>query len=798
MNTRSLLVALPLLALPMAVAVASCGGPDSPAGGEGGSYPAGSGGFNPGGTGQGGNGAGANGGNGGLGGTNEAGVDVIEEPGPPVCAEEYKRCPQEFTYPVGFDGGTETSVELRGDFAADGWEKGFPLQKNGNVWTASVPVPMGWSFQYKFLVNGTSWVPDPGPAPQVDDGVGGKNSVFAGTTCTWWSCVTEPAPLNCEETIRTCNHKFQYAAASETSVEVRGDWATDGWTKGVAMTKDGAWWKAFVELSWGTQVQYKYVIDGTNWVLDPANPDTTGNPPNSLLKNVKCGWWSCGKPPTGYDWRDAVMYFAFVDRFVDGDASNNGTAVPGVDPKANYQGGDWAGVLQKINDGYFTDLGINTLWLTVPMDNPEAMGIGDDGKPYSAYHGYWPSDLTKTEERFGSMVELKAVVDAAHGKQMKVILDYAMNHMHSAAALYSQHNDWFWPLDFSDGNGSHHCICGDSSCPWDGQYAKRCWFRDYLPDFNFTNADARKASIDNTIWWIQQTGIDGYRLDAVKHIEDQWVLDIRSRVKAEIEPTSGQHFYMVGETYTGDQGLIKYYVNPSMLDGQFDFPLRARLAQSLLTRSAPMSDLEGFMNGNDGYYGSAAIMSTFIGNHDLPRAIHLAEDSPMWNDVWANGKDKAWSNMPGQPASNSAYERMANAFTILMTTKGIPLIYYGDEIGLAGAGDPDNRRMMQWTGYGAGQNLLLAHLKKLGKIRADHEALRRGSRTTIGNTTSETMAYKMESGSQTVYVLVNRGDAQQSIGGLPSGSFDELLTATTVSGPSATVPPRSSMILVAK
>ncbi|MEZ4299722.1 MAG: alpha-amylase family glycosyl hydrolase [Polyangiaceae bacterium] len=599
----------------------------------------------------------------------------------------------------------------------------------------------------------------------------------------------------CDDSLKKCEHTFTYADGGESSVEVRGDW--DGpstWVAGAPMTKSGGVWSATVDVPWSGEVQYKLVLNGDTWITDPANPDTisdgNGNT-NSLLKGTMCEDFTCGAPPVlGYDWRDAVMYFVFVDRFLDGNPGNNGAAT-GAEPDAEYKGGDYAGVIQKIEAGYFNDLGVNTLWITVPMQNPNNKEIGADGKYYSAYHGYWPSDLTQTEERFGSMTDLKNLVDAAHAKGLKVLVDYAMNHVHKSAAVYSQHADWFWPN--SNGNGGN-CVCGEG-CSWDGDQGKRCWFRDYLPDFNFQNAEARNYSVDNAIWWIQQTGIDGFRLDAVKHIEDSWLLDLRSRVTKDIESVSGQHFYMVGETFTGDKGLIKYYVDPvTKLDGQFDFPLRVALARTVLMRKAPMSELNDFLASNDTYYGSG-VMSTFIGNHDMPRPIHFAEDSPLWSNEWDDGKNIAWNNKPGLPGGTSAFERLANAFTVLYTIKGIPLVYYGDEIGLPGAGDPDNRRMMQWSGYSAGQNLLLGHLKKLGAIRADHEALRKGSRQTIG-VTNDTLAYKMSTGADTVYVVVNRGDSQQSVGGLPGGQMTNLLNDQMVSGPSVNVPARSSMILV--
>jgi glycosidase len=643
--------------------------------------------------------------------------------------------------------------------------------------------------------NTGGWTPGSGGGTASGSGSGANQQTTTDTTVdAGKDAAEEPSPPVCDDSLKRCDHDFTYADGGEQTVEIRGTFAPDGWTKGVPLAKVGGTWTATVQIPWDVDVQYKFVIDGKTWVPDPANPnqvDDGQGGKNSLLKGETCAWWSCAPPPVlGYDWSDAVLYFVFVDRFLDGNPANNGAPVAGVDKAANYQGGDYAGVLKKIQDGYFNDLGVNTLWLTVPMDNPEVQGLGTDGKEYSAYHGYWPQNLDKTEERFGSLAELKGLVDAAHKANLKVILDYAMNHVHSSSPVYQQHQGWFWPLDW----GGKHCVCGQG-CAWDGPDAKRCWFTDYLPDWDYTQEDARKFSVDNAIQWIKDTGIDGYRLDAVKHIEDSWLLDLRSRVTSDIEPTSQQHFYMVGETFTGDQNLIKYYVNSSMLDGQFDFPFRMKLASTVLMRHGTMQDLDGFVANND-IYGNG-VMSTFIGNHDIPRAIHLAQDQPLWDNEWTDGKDRSWVNQPALPGGTSAFERLANAFTILFTLKGIPLVYYGDEVGMPGAGDPDNRRMMQWSSYSTGQQKLLAHVKKLGAIRAAHPALRRGTRSTLSVGT-DTYAYKLALNGDTVYVLVNRGDGAANVGGLPAGSYTDLLTDSPESGPSPSVPARSSMILVAK
>lgn len=605
--------------------------------------------------------------------------------------------------------------------------------------------------------------------------------------------------VTCDDAQKRCDHVFTYPAGAETTAEVRGNWAAGAWDKGVPMTKMGSEFVATVQIPYNQPVLYKFFTDGKNWLADPNNPKQVGDGFggfNSVLDPETCDAYTCvgGGGNGTFDWRDGVLYFVFVDRFLDGNPSNNGSAMAGVEAPASYHGGDYAGVTSKINEGYFSDLGVNTLWLTVPANNTEesGKGVGGDSHLYSAYHGYWPKDLDQVEEHFGTMDDLKALVDAAHAKGIKVILDYAMNHMHQSSALYAMHPDWFWPNDNGAGG---NCICGEG-CPWDGPSGLKCWFTGYLPDFNFTNAEARKASVDNALWWIQQTGIDGFRLDAIKHVEMQWLLDLRARTNTEVDAASGQHFYMVGETYTGDVGLIKQFVDPnSKLDGQFDFPLRMQLAKNVLIGNGNMQELDGFLKSNDAAYPAGSVMSTFIGNHDIPRPIHLAERPPLWGNEWTDGKDRAWQGQPGVPGNVEPFERLGAAFAILFTLKGMPLIYYGDEYGMAGAGDPDNRRDMQWSGHNQGQSALNALIRKLSKIRADHSALRRGSFQSVyaGN---DTLAYKRSDGSDTVYVAVNRGDGAVNVLGLPSGALTDLLSGQGVMGPTVSVPPRSAMILV--
>ncbi len=493
-------------------------------------------------------------------------------------------------------------------------------------------------------------------------------------------------------------------------------------------------------------------------------------------------------PPEVFDWRDAVMYFVMLDRFNDGDSSNNNPEA-NVETPANWQGGDLAGLLAKLKSGYFTQLGVNVLWLSSPVDTPKGRYLGvRDPHYYSGYHGYWPGDLTRVEEHLGDLALLKQVVDEAHKRSIKVLFDYVMNHVHELSPTYINNKGWFWPNQ----KGGGDCICG-GNCSWAGPEGLKCWFDPFLPDFNFTIAAARKHSIDNAIQWIKDTGIDGFRLDAVKHIEVAWLKELRTRVEAEIPKQPGERFYMVGETFDGDKNVLKKYVNPqTMLDGQFDFPLRAELVKVILARQGSFNDLHGFLNGNEGFYGANAIMGTFLGNHDIPRSIHFAEDSPLWGDVWSDGKDRAWVDQPSAPAKTSAYERLGVGFIALMTLPGVPLIYYGDEVGMAGAGDPDNRRFMQWTGTTAAQEKLRTLIGKLTKVRSQHPALRYGSRKGLV-VQHDVYAYEMSHKTDKLIVVLNRADGQQTVN-LSGPSYQDLLSGQSFGG-SVTVPPRGGVIL---
>ncbi|NOZ87990.1 MAG: hypothetical protein GXP49_17355 [Deltaproteobacteria bacterium] len=463
-----------------------------------------------------------------------------------------------------------------------------------------------------------------------------------------------------------------------------------------------------------------------------------------------------------FSWQDAIMYFVLTDRFKDGDPSND-NPTPGVDQKANWQGGDFKGILEEIEDGYFDGLGVNTLWISSVIQNTGNSGLGSDGHLYSGYHSYWPiatgwrddnplPGVKPIDPHFGDLNLLKQLVQTAHEHGIRIIVDFVANHVHQDSPLWLEHKDddppWFHDL----------YVCG-----WDQPI--NCWFAPYLPDFDYKNLDVLKTVVEHAIWLAQQTNIDGFRLDAVKHMIHDFSFALRARIQESVA-TTATRFYMVGETFTGEDGagLIKEYVRPEELDGQFDFPLYWQVVKTFLREEQDFRGLESMLEWDQGYYGSWAIMSNFMGNHDVPRALSHAAGQIA--DMWGNGaKEQGWSNPPGLPQGDLAFKRLCSAWTFLMSIPGIPLIYYGDEIGMPGAGDPDNRRPMIFGDQlDPRQKATLDHVEKLTAARAAHPALRYGVRQQLYMSGDGLIwSYGLSHGNDWAIVAFNRTDKDQTI-----------------------------------
>ena len=454
-----------------------------------------------------------------------------------------------------------------------------------------------------------------------------------------------------------------------------------------------------------------------------------------------------------FEWKDAFLYFAFTDRFLNGNMGNDKKSGTWEHCAAtDWYGGDFAGMKQKVEEGYFDALGVNTLWISSVTKNTEATseGTNGDNHNYSAYHSYWPvssfmtdynqgdfNGLPAIEDHFGSMDELKALVDACHKRGIRVLVDFAANHVFKDSPMVSKHPDWF-----NDSGNPQLC---DNNDNWNN-YSEKCWFSQDLPDINYENADARKTMVDHAIWLIKQTNIDGFRVDAVKHMHIQFIKDLRASTEKLFSNTNTM-FYMVGETFDGDINKLNNYIGNDLLHAQFDFQLYFAIRDNILQGS----NLGAVQNAyNEAKRYNSDLMGTFMGNHDVARALSIAagQDQNKWG---ANGEVTDWG----------PYLKVKTAWTILLTNPGVPLVYYGDEYGQEGSNDPDNRRMMKFDGLNGEQASTLSYVQQLGKLRAEHTALRRGQRedlTVDGNV----WCYKVSDGSDSIIVAI----------GLNNGSCD--------------------------
>lgn len=175
-----------------------------------------------------------------------------------------------------------------------------------------------------------------------------------------------------------------------------------------------------------------------------------------------------------FAWTDGLLYFVFVDRFRNGDWGVSDpifVAEPGIAECANWNGGDYLGVIDAIEEGWFEELGVRTIWLSPATQNPEGSYLGTDGSHwFTGYHGYWPTDAGAIEDRYGdteaeASERLRELIDTAHAHGIRVLFDLVMNHVHEDHSYVSEHPEWF-------GGG---CVCGSDGCGWD-EYARECWF----------------------------------------------------------------------------------------------------------------------------------------------------------------------------------------------------------------------------------------------------------------------------------------------------------------------------------
>lgn len=408
------------------------------------------------------------------------------------------------------------------------------------------------------------------------------------------------------------------------------------------------------------------------------------------------------------------MYFMMVDRFVNAQVSND---IPVDDPEilpiANYYGGDLAGVNQKIEDGYFQKLGMNTVWLSPIVQNPmTAYGLWDKGgvkTKFSGYHGYWPISSSAVDLRFGNDSILHALIDEAHEENMNVILDYVANHVHQEHPVYQQNPDWATELYLPDGSLNTE--------RWD-EYRLTTWFDTFMPTLDLRRDDVTAAMTDSALYWFEEFPIDGFRHDATKHIPLSFWRELTRKLKYRVVVPEDRNIYQIGETY-GNPDLIGSYISSGMLDAQFDFNLYDAEVSAFGKDDGSLKDLNRVFSQSLLGYGDHHLMGNISGNQDRTRFISYADGTVDFSE---DPKLAGWTRDITR-GDTIGFNRLGLLHAFNFFSPGIPVIYYGDEYGMIGAGDPDNRRMMQF-----------------GDDLTDREQTMLETTTTLGNLRKENMA----------------------------------------------------------
>ena len=491
-----------------------------------------------------------------------------------------------------------------------------------------------------------------------------------------------------------------------------------------------------------------------------------------------------------FSWEDSLIYMILTDRFVNGNTSNDPIST-GAAQGADWQGGDLEGVTQMIESGYFSEMGVNVLWLTPFNTAANGTGKASDGvHDVSSFHGYWPVEPRQVDPRLGTEEQLKSMVNAAHDAGIRVMMDYVVNHVHEGHTYYQNNPEWF----------NQGCICGTSTCDWT-ENRLDCQFTSYMPDVNWKNRNASEQFIEDALWWLEEFDLDGARIDAVKHVDDLAITNLVDRISQRFE-TAGTDYYLKGETAMGWVGheladnqeqyeTINRYMGENGLDGQADFVLYHAVVDNVFTTgNENYQHLDYWTSRSQDQYEQGSIMVPFVGSHDVPRIISRADTGT--GDAW-----NQWSEdgLPGQPGNDESYQAALQAYGWLLTTPGAPMIYYGDEYGEFGGADPDNRHSFrESTNWNERERSLQENISKLGQLRLQSDALRRGTYESLYNS-PDVLVFERATEKSSALVVLNRGESNDSIS-LNLANYTNAFGSAIILEGLLTVPSNSVSVLI--
>lgn len=428
------------------------------------------------------------------------------------------------------------------------------------------------------------------------------------------------------------------------------------------------------------------------------------------------------KNENDFDWDEAVVYFMMTDRFFDGNESNNtasGEKTYGNNPGL-YHGGDFAGVTAKLD--YLQDLGVNTIWLTPIVENIAGVTVTDEGKedvPYNAaYHGYWASDFTKLNPTMGTTEEFKTMISEAHKRGMRIMVDIVVNH--AGYGTESTFADMLRDKSVSEGD-------------------IKSWQSD-LPDFATENADVRAKLVEWQTSWMKNYGVDYFRVDTVKHVDSTTWAALKNST-TEVNPS----FKMIGEYYGAGYASNGSTLGSGQMDADLDFDFNDQATSFV---SGNISSVEKFLSARNSALNNAYMTGQFLSSHD--------EDG--FKASLMNGK---------KYTEDKATSAALVAATLQLTAKGIPVIYYGEEVGLSGLNNypyQTNRYDMDFS-KATKDNVTYQHYKNLLSIRnAYTDVFARGSRTVVAGSDEEGYDVVSRSyGGTTLYVGMNIKDTAKEV-----------------------------------
>lgn len=423
-----------------------------------------------------------------------------------------------------------------------------------------------------------------------------------------------------------------------------------------------------------------------------------------------------------FDWDEAVVYFMMTDRFFDGNESNNkasGADTFGDNPGL-YHGGDFAGVTAKLD--YLQDLGVNTIWLTPIVKNIQGVAVTDEGKddvPYNAaYHGYWASDFTKLNPTLGTTEEFKTMISEAHKRGMRIMVDIVVNH--AGYGTESTFADMIRDKSVSEGD-------------------IKSW-QSGMPDFATENADVRAKLVEWQTAWMKDYGVDYFRVDTVKHVDSTtWAALKNSTTEV------NRSFKMIGEYFGAGYASNGSTLGTGQMDADLDFDFNDQATSFV---SGNISSVEKFLSARNSALNNTYMTGQFLSSHD--------EDG--FKAALMKGKGYT---------EDQATSAALVAATLQLTAKGIPVIYYGEEVGLSGLNNypyQTNRYDMDFS-LATKDNVTYQHYKNLLRIRnAYTDVFARGSRTVVAGSDEECYDVVSRSyGGTTLYVGMNIKDTVKEV-----------------------------------